>query len=128
MKMLTATLMSGMKEVSSGQTAVDLLVGSGGGIWELYCERVEALFEQHILWKVFDGEEQRKVQGMFRCKWEFVKFDHESNHYQQPLPMLMPSIVEGLGEIMSRISNAHAEVSLVLSNIIFPFSTGPPIE
>ena len=128
MKMLTATLMSGMNEVSSGQTAVDLLVGSGGGIWELYCERVEALFEQHILRKVFEEEEERKVQGMFRRKWEFVKFDHESNHYQRPLPMLTPSIVEGLGEIMSRISNAHAEVSVVWSNIILPFSTGPPVE
>lgn len=110
--LLTMSFMNVLNEVTAGPSAaVDLLVGSSGDIWDVYCESVEGIFEQQILRKVFEGEEERKVQGMFRRKWDFLKFRHEGEHFQRPMPLLTPRIVEGLGEVLSRIPAAHAEVS-----------------
>jgi hypothetical protein len=109
--LLTESFMKGIVEVAVGEDMVDLLVGTSVEGWEEYCAQVESVFSTHLFLKPFEEEEERIVRDTFQRKWEVIKTNHGSNHFQRPLPLLTPNVVEGLGYLMGRIPNAQAEVS-----------------
>jgi hypothetical protein len=112
-ELMSGLLMKRMVEAAAGQDVLELLVGSNEEAWEAYCVQVELVYDNYLLNKPFDEEEDdRIVRALFRRKWEVVKTNHRENHIQRPLPMLTPNLVEALGSLMWRIPDAHAEVSL----------------
>jgi len=107
---LDLPVMAGINEATEDIIIFDLLVGTKRDAWDLYCTSVKSIFNVNISKKPFETKEERKVQKMMQCKWEVVKFDHGGNHFQCPLPLLTPKIVEGLAELMARIPHALTEV------------------
>jgi hypothetical protein len=112
--LLSSSFMKGMIEAAAEQDIWELLVGSNNAEgWEAYCVEVESVYTTHILNKPFEDEDERNVRDLFQRKWEVVKENHRGNHFQRPLPMLTPNVVEGLGYLMGRINKAHAEVGFL---------------
>jgi hypothetical protein len=110
--LLDGIFMKRMVEAAAEHNVLELLTGSNAEAWEGYCVQVEDVYANYILNKPFEDEDERNVRDHFQRKWEVVKTDHRGNHFQRPLPMLTPNVVEGLGSLMGRISTAHTEVSL----------------
>jgi len=90
--------MTGIVDALKDHDIFDLLVGGSQEAWEMYCISAQAVLTEHILHEPFDDEDERRAQPLFRRRWDHVNFDHGGNHFQRPLPMLTPGIVEGLGE------------------------------
>jgi hypothetical protein len=113
---LTANFLTALEKVLDRETMEELWFAPDGDDWKEYCDNVERVFSQFVYKRPFEQTDERDVQGQWRRKWEFVKFDHGANYPQKPLMLLTPLSVETLASALGKVDQALGEVSGLLSN------------
>ena len=103
--------MCGLIDVMKGMELRHLLVDPADELWDEYWAGVTSVLEGEIMMLSTDDEEERKVRGTFEKKLQFIQMDHWSSHYQRPLPLLTPPIIEALAQQLDEVKDAHGEVS-----------------
>lgn len=110
LSMLTPKLMAALEELTANLDIRELLLREPSTS-KLYAQSVASICAGEIFGKSFSNENERHVRIVFRAKLEWLLSDHVPYHYQGVLPLLTPSIIVGLADILNQIPNACAEVS-----------------
>ena len=79
--------------------------------WTLYWNAMESARLVHLSKHPVDGPEMQTIIDGYAVKMEWVLMDHDTEHYQHPLPFLTPDVIRMLVECVEMIPNALAEVS-----------------
>jgi hypothetical protein len=113
--LLSSTIMDQIKTLGLGTPTSVLLMG--GNIekrkeqMSIYHAAVKSILQIAIGQNDYQTQDERNLRDNIRYKLDWVLMDHGDVHFQHPLPLLTPSLIEELALSMNKIENALTEVS-----------------